>query len=135
MWGIAVNASNHTKCVSLPNDKRKTQPTIINLHPKKYRQELHYYPFAVNLDRCFESYNTINDSCIPNKIENSNLGVFSIITGVNESKILTKHIPECKCKFDGRKCNSYQKWVTINFDVSAKNITHVKKKYLGSCHM
>ena len=24
---------------------------------------------------------------------------------------LTKHIPcECKCKFDGRKCNSNRKW-------------------------
>ena len=74
---------------------------------------------------------TINDSCIPNKIENLNLGVFNIITGVNESKILTKHIPcECKCKFDGRKCNSDQKRTMINFDVSAKNITHVKKIYI-----
>ena len=34
-----------------------------------------------------------------------------MITGINESKTLTKHIScECKCKFDGRKCNSNQKW-------------------------
>ena len=34
-----------------------------------------------------------------------------MITGKNESKTLTKHIScECKCKFDGRKCNSNQKW-------------------------
>ena len=34
-----------------------------------------------------------------------------MITGKNLSKILTKDIPcECKCKFDGRKCNSDQKW-------------------------
>ena len=33
------------------------------------------------------------------------------ITGINESKTLTKHIScECKCKFDGRKCNSSQWW-------------------------
>ena len=38
------------------------------------------------------------------------MNVFNIITGINESKILTKHISfECKCKFDGRKCNSNQK--------------------------
>ena len=32
------------------------------------------------------------------------------MTGKNESKILTKDIScECKCKLDGRKCNSNQK--------------------------
>ena len=33
-----------------------------------------------------------------------------MITGINDSKILTKHICECKCRFDGRKCNSDQWW-------------------------
>ena len=34
-----------------------------------------------------------------------------MITGINESKTLTKHVScKCKCKFDGRKCNSNQKW-------------------------
>ena len=34
-----------------------------------------------------------------------------MITGINESKTLTKHIScECKCKFDGRNCNSDQWW-------------------------
>ena len=28
-----VNASNHTKCVSLSNQKYKIQPTFIILHP------------------------------------------------------------------------------------------------------
>ena len=33
-----------------------------------------------------------------------NLSVFNMITGINELKILTKHIlSKCKCKFDGRK--------------------------------
>ena len=48
-----------------------TQPTLINLHPNEYSQELHYYPFAVNLDRCVGSCSTINDLsnkvCVPNK--------------------------------------------------------------------
>ena len=46
-----VNASDHTKCVSLSNQKCMTQTTLINLHPNEWRQELHYYPFAVKLDR------------------------------------------------------------------------------------
>ena len=30
-------------------------------------------------------------------------------TGLNESKTLAKHLScECKCRFDGRKCNSDQ---------------------------
>ena len=37
--------------------------------------------------------------------------MFNIITGKNEQKTLTRHIScECKCKFDGRKCNSDQCW-------------------------
>ena len=32
-----------------------------------------------------------------------------MITGTNESKTLTKHIScKCKCRFDGRKCDSNQ---------------------------
>ena len=45
------------------------------------------------------------------KIDDLNLSVFNMITVINESKTLTKHIScKCKCKFDGRKCNSDQCW-------------------------
>ena len=115
MLASAVNASNRTKCVSLSNQKCKIQPTLINLHPNEYSQELHYYPFAVKLDRCVGSWNTLNDLsnkvCVPNKTEDLNLSMFNMITGINESKILTKHVSsEWKSKFDARKCNSDQKW-------------------------
>ena len=45
-----VNGSNHTKCVSLSNQKCIIQPTLINLHRNEYSQEFDYYPFAVKLD-------------------------------------------------------------------------------------
>ena len=32
-----------------------------------------------------------------------------MITGINESKTLTKNI-SCECRFDGRKCNSDRWW-------------------------
>ena len=35
------------------------QPTLINLHPHKYNQEFHYYPFEVRLDRCAGSFYVI----------------------------------------------------------------------------
>ena len=82
-----------------------TQPTLINLYPYEYSQEFHYYPFSVKLDRCVGSCNTINDLsnklCVPSKTEDLDLSLFNIVTGINESKTLTKHIPcECKSRFN-----------------------------------
>ena len=66
-----VNAYNNTKCVSLSNRKCIIQSTLINLHPNEYSQGLHYYLFAVNLDRYVGSCNTLfdlsNKVCVPNK--------------------------------------------------------------------
>ena len=91
-----ASATNHTKCISLTNQKCTNQPTITNLHPSKYTQGLHYYQFAVNLYRCIESCNALNDLlnkvCVPNKTEDLNLSVINMITAINESKTLTKHI-------------------------------------------
>ena len=37
--------------------------------------------------------------------------MFNIITGINESQTLTKHIScKCKCQFDWRSCDSDQWW-------------------------
>ena len=110
---VAVNSSSHTKCVSLINQKYEIQPTLINLHCDEYSQEFHYSPFAVKLDRCVGSCNTLHDLsnkvCLPNKTEHLNLSKFNMITGVNISKALTNHIScECKCKYDRGKYNSDQ---------------------------
>ena len=56
-----VNASDRTKWVSLSHQKRKILPTLINLHPNEYNQELRYYPFTVKLDRCAGSCTSLND--------------------------------------------------------------------------
>ena len=84
-----ISASYHTKCVLLGNQKCVTQPTLINLHPNEYCQELHYYAFAVNLDRCTRSCNILNDLssevCVSDKTEDLNLSIFNMITGINES--------------------------------------------------
>ena len=99
-----VNTSNYTKCTSLNNHRCMTEPTFTNLHPNEYSQGLRYYPFAFNLDRCM-------GSVILLIIYPTNLRVFNMITGINESKTLTKHIScEFKRKSDGRKCNSHKKW-------------------------
>ena len=91
-----VSRSNRTKCVSLSSQKYMIQPTLINLHPNEYSQKFHYYPFAVKLDRCVKSCNTLDDLFnkvhVPNKTKDLNLSVFEMITGINEWKTLTKYI-------------------------------------------
>ena len=99
-----VNVSGHKKCILLSNKKCEVQPTLINLDPNEYSQELHYYPFAAKLDRCVASWNILYD--LSNKTEDLNLSVFNMIKKIKESKTLTKRLPcKCKYKFDDRKCN------------------------------
>ena len=38
--------------------------------------------------------------------EDINLHFFNMITRINETKTLEHRACECRCKFDGRKCNS-----------------------------
>ena len=61
-----VNASNHTKRVSLSNQKCEIQPTFTNFYPNEYSQEFHYYPFTAKLDKCVGSCNTPSD--LSNKV-------------------------------------------------------------------
>ena len=110
-----ISASDHIKWEPLSNQKCLVQPTLINLHPNECSQEFHYYPFAVKLDRCLGRCNTVNDLsnkvCVPNKTEDLNLSVFNMITGINESETLIRHVScEFKCRFDDKKCNSDQWW-------------------------
>ena len=132
-----VNASNHTKCVSLSNQKCMIQPTLIDLHPNEYSQEFHYYLFSVKLDRCTGSCNTLNELfnkvCVPNKIEDLNLSMFNIITGINELKTLRESI-----YYANVSVNLMEEVVTlinggimINANVSVKNVMYVKKIMFG----
>ena len=71
-----------------------------------------------------------NEVCVLNKTEDLNLSLFNIITGINESKTLTKHVSfECKCKFDGRKCNSDQWWNNNKCRFECKKRHVCKKDY------
>ena len=58
--------------------------------------EFHYYLFAIKLNRCVGSCNTLNDLsnevCVPDKTEDFNLTVFNMVTRIKELKTLTVHI-------------------------------------------
>ena len=116
------------------------QPTVINSHRNEYGQELNNYPLAVKLDKRLGSCNTLNGLsnkvCFPNKREDLNIHVFNMITGKNESNILTKDILcECKCRFDGKNVIQINKitinGIEINVNVSVKNVMCVKSVIFG----
>ena len=139
-FGLLINmvsASNHRKRISLINQKCEIQLTLINLHPNEYSQEFHCYPLLVKLDKCVGICNTLNHwsnkVCVPNKAKDLNLSEFNMVTGIKESKTLTKHIfCQCKCKFDGRKCNSDQLWNNYKCWCECKTCHICEKYYIWS---
>ena len=56
-----------------------------------------------------------------------------MITGINDSKTLTKHISyECKCRFDGeKKLVKINDGMLINVYVSVKTFMYFKKIVFG----
>ena len=119
----------------LINQKCVIQPTLINLHPDEYSQELHSYSFEVKLDRCAGSCNTINDLsnkvCVPNNTEDLNLIMFNMITGIKESKTLIKHISAIvDVKLMEENLIQINGGKMINANVSVKKVYVYEKDYI-----
>ena len=102
-------------------------------------KEFHYNPFAVKLDRCVGGYcvgNTLNclsnKVCIPNKTEDLNLSVFTVISGTNEAKTLTKqYYANVNVNLMEQNVIQINDGITINVDASVKNIIYVRKNMFG----
>ena len=79
-----------------------------------------------------KNFATISDkACGPNKIEDLNLSVLNMITGINKLKTSTKHLScECKFKFHGRKCNSDQWWNNYKCQCECKKRHVCEKDYI-----
>ena len=130
-----VNASNYTKCISLSNQKCEGQPTPIKLHLNEYTRELHYFPFAVKLDRCVGSCSTLNNLfnkvCVPNKTENLNTYVFYMITGKMNQKFQQKiYHANVTVNLMEENVLHIKSGITINIGMSIKSIIYVKKDYI-----
>ena len=112
-----------------------TRTTLIDFNPDENSQGLRYYPFMVNLDRCHENCKIPDLSgrtCVPNKTEDVNLSVFNLITRINESKTLAKHIScKCNCKLHCKKYNSNQK---LNNDKCLSECKNTKKHCVCEYH-
>ena len=82
------------------------RPTLIDLSHVEFK----CYPFMISSDKCTESCYVLSPNmCVPKETKDINVKAFNIITNKNEAKTMAKHIScDCKCKFNGTKCNSNQ---------------------------
>ena len=67
-----------------------------------------------NLGKCNINCNVIDylstKICVPGEIKETYVKVFNMITRINETKTLVKHIScDCKCKLNSTTCNWNQK--------------------------
>ena len=74
-----------------------------------------FYTYSIKINRCKCSCNTINDPyakiCVPDKIENTNVKVFNLMSRTNEKRHIKWH-KTCKCRWrlDASICNNKQRW-------------------------
>ena len=92
-------------------EKCPARSTFVNINSNKTL----FYPFMVSINKCGGSCNTIDDPYaqvrVPNNVNNMNVKVFSLMSGVNETIFLVHHQScGCKCKLNESVYNSKQKW-------------------------
>ena len=82
------------------------RPTLIDMNTN----ELKYYPFIINLNKCTGSCNVLSPKiCVPKEKTEISVKVFNVIRNKDEAKTVREHIScDFKCKFNGTTCNSKQ---------------------------
>ena len=115
---LCFGGSLAIKCVSINNQPYMVRPILTDLNPNElfyyyycYYYYYYYYLLIISMKKCNGSCCTVEDQVgiiyVLNEMEDINLRVFTTMKGINESKILAKHISyECRCNFNGRKLNS-----------------------------
>ena len=81
---LAFNSKGPTKCVAINNQQFEARPRLVNTFSNKTL----FYPFIVSVDNCGGNCSTIDDPiyarvCVANKVKNTTIKVYSLITGVN----------------------------------------------------
>ena len=69
-FGCNISCVNSLKCASANNQECKVRPEIININSN----ELLFYPYSININKCSGSCNNINDPyskmCVPDVVKN-----------------------------------------------------------------
>ena len=114
---------NSLECVSMNNQECKIRQKIINLNIN----EPFFYPYSIKINKCKASCNTINDPytkiCVPEKIKNTNVKVFNLMSRTNETRHIIWHKTcKCKCRLDpGVSVTINKDGMKTNADMNAKN--------------
>ena len=107
---IFINLSS-VNFVSMNNQECKIRTEIISLNTN----EPMLYPYSIKINRCKGSCNTIKDPyakiCVPDRIKNTNVKVFNLLSRTNETRHVKWHkICKCTCKLDASICSNKQRW-------------------------
>ena len=98
---------NSLKCFSANDQKCKVRSEIINLNTN----EPVFYPYSIKINKCKGICNTTNDPCakicVPDKIKNTNVKEFNLMSRTNERHI--EWHKTCKCRLDASVCNNKQR--------------------------
>ena len=89
------------------NQECKIRSKIINVKTN----EPIFYPYSIKINKFRGSCSTINDPyakiCVPDKIKNTNVKVFNLMSRTNEKRRIKRHKTcKCKCRLDARVCNN-----------------------------
>ena len=102
---------NLLSCFSINNLECRLRPQIVNINSN----ESTFFPISLKKSKCNGSCNNINNPhaklCVPDIVKNLNVKVFNLVSRTNETKYIEWYQTcKCKCRLDGRVCNSEQRW-------------------------
>ena len=114
---------NPLECVSMNNQECKIRQKIISL----YANEPLFYPYSIKINKYKGSCNTINDPyakiCVPEKIKNTNVKVFNLMSRTNETRHIKWHKTyKCRCRLDASVCSNKQRWNEDKFRYECKEL-------------
>ena len=104
-------SKNSLSCISMDNQESKVRPQIVNVNG----DDPVFFPYSVKTSKCSGSCNNINNPfaklCAPDVVKNSNVKVFNLVSGTNETRRIEWHETcKYKCRFNSSVFNNKQRW-------------------------
>ena len=108
---LTLMCVNSLSCISMNNQECKVRPQIVNGNG----DDPVFFPYSVKTSKCSGSCNNINNPfaklCAPDVVKNSNVKVFNLVSGTNETRRIEWHETcKYKCRFNSSVFNNKQRW-------------------------